>query len=653
MKIRTSTKPSGVTSLRRWGVGLLVGIGSASGALTACGDDAPANNLVCGRGTVREGDECVAEETNGPDAGSGGGAGSGGAKGTGGGGGATGGKAATDDGGEPVDDGLKFAGATSAAPANQTLPQGSSTPDAIRVSWSPATYDSQPGASIHYELFWAEEAGGQNFAAPQEVAPPGSTGFTLQGLDSRTTYHVVVRAVSDKGTAKDRNTSEVSSKPAFDDEVPTFAGATKADPEGPTSVTVSWAAAEDDHTPAGGLVYRVYWTNDVGKNLRLGAVSTPGATSAVVTGLPTPETDFYFRVQAVDAAGNVEDNNVDVRGKTGSDEKPPVFAGCLAATEPSAATAILSWAPAFDDTTPADKITYTVYASDVPIDRTTDFKALQVVGTFTGATRGQVTGLSPSTRYRFVCRASDLSKNEDDNFVIQTAITGSDGSPPTFTGLKAATVSDTGIMLTWEQATDNQTPDRDIVYRVFAALTTGGQDPTTPIVTSPPGVTTLLVQKSQLLTLVAKTSNQDFFFVVRAADSAGNVDENDVELKVHTLTSFADDVQPILTSTCAVTACHTGADPSVPAPQGQILDEGAAYSNLVGVVAREGVAIGLPTIQRVNTNKVLLDSYLYRKISGNGQINGSPMPPAGATKGLTEEERNIIIAWISEGAPNN
>jgi cytochrome c5 len=613
---------------------------------------------------VQDGNECVAEEGTGgktdADAGAGGTTGSGGSKSSGGSSGsggsvASGGKVVEPDGGggEPVDDGLKFTGATSAAPANQTPPTGSAKPDAVRVSWEPATYETQPTASIHYEIFWAEESGEQNFAAPQEVAPPGSTSFTLQGLAPSSTYHIVVRAVSDKGASRDTNTVEVTGTPAFDDEPPTFAGAAAAAPAGPTSVKVSWKAATDDQTPTEGVVYRVYWTDVIDKNLRLGAVSAPGATSAVVTGLTAPKTDYYFRVQALDAAGNVESNNVNVRGATGGDVKPPIFAGCIAATEPSAATAIVSWIPAIDDTTPQDKISYTVYASDVPIDRDTDFKALQVVGKFTGVTRGQVTGLTPATRYRFVCRASDASTNEDDNFIIQTAITGSDGEAPTFAGLTKAEVSDSGIMLSWGQATDNQTADRDIAYRVYAAITAGGQDPTTPVVTSPPGVTTLLVQKSQLLTLVDKTSNQDFYFIVRAADGAGNVDDNAVEVKVHTLTSFADDVQPIFTSTCAVSACHTAADPGVPAPQGQILDKGAAYANVVGVIAREGVAIAQPTIQRVNTNKVLMDSYLYRKITGSMPLNGSAMPPSGAIKELTDDERQIIIAWISEGAPNN
>jgi hypothetical protein len=173
------------------------------------------------------------------------------------------------------------------------------------------------------------------------------------------------------------------------------------------------------------------------------------------------------------------------------------------------------------------------------------------------------------------------------------------------------------------------------------------------VLTTQPGVLGIMVQKQQLLTIVAKVSNQDFFFIVRASDAAGNVDDNKVEKTVKTLTSFADDVQPIFNTTCAVTGCHTGADPTFPAPQGQILDEGVAYSYIVNVIAREGVAIGEPTIKRVNTNKVLLDSYLYRKITGTQPINGSPMPPSTALKSLSPEERDTIIAWITAGAPNN
>jgi hypothetical protein len=40
-----------------------------------------------------------------------------------------------------------------------------------------------------------------------------------------------------------------------------------------------------------------------------------------------------------------------------------VFGGCVAVTNPGAASATLSWDPAVDDTSTPDHITYNVYAA--------------------------------------------------------------------------------------------------------------------------------------------------------------------------------------------------------------------------------------------------------------------------------------------------
>lgn len=658
--------------------GLLVvgGVGFAAAWLSACGSS---SDLSCGKGTEKKGNECVANsslsaaggassEAGTDDTGGGSGSSDGGATGAGGAGGSAG--KAADGGDETGVEEITFGGITAAAAANRTPPDATdAVADSIRLSWNPASYPLRPLASIHYELFEADAAGAENFTAPFDTAPAGATSFVVQDRTPGKTYYYVVRAVADEGTAKDTNVVEKSAAPAFDDTPPDFSkGATDAMAAGPTSMTVSWAAATDDQTPAEGIVYQVFWTDKAGGALTLGAVSDPGATSVVVSGLGAAETDYYFRVHAIDAAGNIDDNKVDVRGTTGSDTQAPVFGGCRSVTDVSASTATVTWAPAVDDTTITEKLTYTVYASDVPIKKGQSLLGLEV-GSFTGldpagkpVTSGHVTGLNASTLYRFVCRAKDAKGNEDTNLVLQTGETSSDGEPPTFAGVVTSVPDSKSIDLTWAEAADNQTLKKDIRYRVYASLTPGNEDFANPIAVSPPGVPGMSVAASNLILVktTGNVSNTDYYLVVRAADGAGNVDDNKIEVHVTTLVSFADDVQPVFTAKCALAGCHGTQDPDSPPMQGQDLELGAALDNVINVTAREGGSFGEPTIVRVSRAAEGLplsppgSSYMYRKITGIGTRTGSTMPPAISVKGpLEDAQKAIIVGWITQGARDN
>jgi len=103
-----------------------------------------------------------------------------------------------------------------------------------------------------------------------------------------------------------------------------------------------------------------------------------------------------------------------------------------------------------------------------------------------------------------------------------------DTTPPTFAGLQSAYACTPGpermgettpYTLTWQAATDDVTPSSQIVYDVFVAHTSGGEDFSHPTWTTPPGVTTYT-------TPGLPGTN---YFVVRARDQAGNEDQNKVE----------------------------------------------------------------------------------------------------------------------------
>jgi hypothetical protein len=105
-----------------------------------------------------------------------------------------------------------------------------------------------------------------------------------------------------------------------------------------------------------------------------------------------------------------------------------------------------------------------------------------------------------------------------------------DHTPPTFAGLKSATTCIPGPIgpgrtsryhLRWNPATDNVTPSSKIVYDVYQAPRSGGEDFSKPSYTTPPGATSF--DTPQL------PADKHFYFVVRARDRAGNRDSNRVE----------------------------------------------------------------------------------------------------------------------------
>lgn len=105
-----------------------------------------------------------------------------------------------------------------------------------------------------------------------------------------------------------------------------------------------------------------------------------------------------------------------------------------------------------------------------------------------------------------------------------------DQIPPTFAGLKSATTCIPGPIggggtasynLNWDPATDNVSSSRQIVYDVYQANTSRGEDFATPAYTTRAGATSF--------TTPPLPTDQNFYFVVRARDQAGNSDSNTVE----------------------------------------------------------------------------------------------------------------------------
>ncbi len=553
--------------------------------VVSCGSD-----VTCGSGTTKQGNTCVAAASG--DAGLTN-AGDGGAQ-------------------TPL---VSFDGVTSVAPV---------TPTSLQVTWAPATAELTPANQIVYNVYVGTTAGGENFKAPTAVSPPGATSLIVGDLQATTPYFVVVHAVDQSGNMDTTATPvEMSGATATDTTPPVFAGATGATAvkDSGNSITVSWDAAMDDLTPAAGIGYQIYWSDSSSQGSvpsTLGTVTPPGATSGIVTHLPKPLSTYSFYVKAIDAAGNADTNQVVVQGKTGADVTPPVFGGCTAVTNPGAASATLSWDPAVDDVSLPQNITYNVYAVSTVPDATTLFNLPQ--GTFTGVTSGVVQGLLPQTTYYFVCRAEDEAMNEDTNVSYRVATTLADNKPPTFGGITNTVVDANTVTLTWGAAVDNETDSSQIQYVVYQST---DPDP----VTSGAAVSPAPELGATSISIGNLTSNTLYFWAVVAEDSAGNPSPPSTAVSATTLVSFEGDVQPIFTTNCAKSGCHSNNAPM----QGQDLSEGDAYANIVSVPTR------YPTDQNPNFGCVHMNriepgdptkSFIMYKIQHSPQLTSAVCTPA-------------------------
>jgi hypothetical protein len=126
-----------------------------------------------------------------------------------------------------------------------------------------------------------------------------------------------------------------------------------------------------------------------------------------------------------------------------------------------------------------------------------------------------------------------------------------DEVPPDFAGAAAATGLASGIRIEWSPASDDTAAPGDITYLIYAAEAPGAQDFSAPSHTTQPGAGSFVV--SPLPVLATR------YYVVRARDSAGNIDGNTVEVSATTL-EFADELPPVFEG---VQQASTGSSTSV------------------------------------------------------------------------------------------
>jgi hypothetical protein len=106
-------------------------------------------------------------------------------------------------------------------------------------------------------------------------------------------------------------------------------------------------------------------------------------------------------------------------------------------------------------------------------------------------------------------------------------------------------------------------------------------------------------------------------------------------------TTFSQFQAQIFTPSCGVAGCHAAGA----AQAGLVLEAGQAYGNLVNVPSTQQ-----PALSRVTPGQPE-QSYLIKKLRGDGDIIGERMPRGGPF--LSQADIDALIAWINAGAPEN
>jgi heme/copper-type cytochrome/quinol oxidase subunit 2 len=325
---------------------------------------------------------------------------------------------------------------------------------------------------------------------------------------------------------------------------PTFAGVVSVSSVTLDSALLSWAAATDDVTPQGGIVYEVcYATTLSGATTSFAPqlASAAGATSVTVGGL-TSGTLYYFCVRARDGAGNRDANTATVTATTlAPDTTAPTFAGVTSVGSPTLDTLTVHWSAGTDAVTAQGSLVYDVaIATSSGGCSGANFASALAATSLPGATSVVVAGLATGTTYYACVRARDAAGNRDTNNVTASATTlAPDTTAPTFAGITSLnTPTLTTLTAHWSAASDSVSSPSNISYDVCWATSsigcTGGNF--TALASSPPGATSIVIP--------GLASATTYFVCVRARDQAGNEDTNNVTASATTSAPTPPDTTP-------------------------------------------------------------------------------------------------------------
>lgn len=198
-----------------------------------------------------------------------------------------------------------------------------------------------------------------------------------------------------------------------------------------------------------------------------------------------------------------------------------------------------------------------------------------------------------------------------------------DEQAPVFSGLDSVTaLSTTELQLSWIAAQDRVTPPENLVYLIYLSPTADGFDFGSPVQTTQAGITEV--------TITGLNSDTEYFFTVRARDTAGNTDENTT-----TKSAVTNPDVPSTPTGLTATGSHGQIDLSWSASTGDTLTGYAVYRSTDGENFTEIDTVSAPATSYTDSMTSPDDDgiYYYYQVTALGDEESPASTMDGAMHG--------------------
>jgi len=393
----------------------------------------------------------------------------------------------------------------------------------IKLVWLPPGGESPE----KYFVYRSNVSQGHNFTSP--LAQVSRTDFLDRTVQDGVMYYYIVRSVDGAGNVETNSdeigvTSEDLTPPPPVEDV--GASARRGG-----SIGISWlppGTNEGDIERAAEIRadihhYHVYWNTYEGFEPDPEKMLPPNTeTMAIHTDLVDGQR-YYYIVRSVDAAGN--ENLNDPGASAIADTSPPSSPTNLRTFRLDDGRIRLDW----DAPSGEAPYRYNIYRARSPGAQIFGVLPFSMVFHGSGETEFVDENVTHGQSYYYVVRSADFLLNEDQN-TNEVGNISEDRLPPGApTELVVKKLAGGDLMINWtEPAVESSSPiygpreaDRAVLFRVYSSTEPGDHDFSKYITETP-----LLYYIDRGL-----RDRQDYYYVVRALDAAGNEDQNVVQIK--------------------------------------------------------------------------------------------------------------------------
>ncbi|MBI2462801.1 MAG: fibronectin type III domain-containing protein [Candidatus Spechtbacteria bacterium] len=306
-------------------------------------------------------------------------------------------------------------------------------------------------------------------------------------------------------------------------------------------IFVVWQETNPAPTP-GFKHYRVMRsTNDESGYAQYGSLITDIETNYILDETVVANTTYYYKIYVEDNDGNRSKYSASVYdkadGQGGTDATPPTITVAPSAGTPGTQQATITW-------TTDELSNSTVRYSTAAYSTDSNWGTPSTSATMAASHSITLTGLTPSTTYRFRISSTDPSSNSvtDDNSGAGYSFTTATG--PTISTVSVTDITNTTAQVVWTtDASSNSVVDYSTNSDLSSSSTTTVSTPAT----------------SHAVPLSGLTPGTKYFFQVRSADAVNpaNISTNNNGENYYYFTTINDTTAPVISAVDAVNKGET------------------------------------------------------------------------------------------------